>query len=138
MQTLTPQPAPFFKILLAILYDSLMVACIVFILWQPMPLIPDAHLPLWLKQTYRLGYLFVITFSFYGWFWTHGGQTIGMRAWRIKLIDQNGNSPNWKQALIRYWVFLLTLGFGLVWSLFDHNRLSWHDRASFTRLISTQ
>ena len=32
-------------------------------------------------------YLLAVSFLFYGWFWTHGGQTLGMRSWKIKLIS---------------------------------------------------
>ena len=35
------------------------------------------------------GYLFAVSYLFFGWFWTHGGQTLGMRAWKIRLSGRN-------------------------------------------------
>jgi len=60
--------------------------------------------PLWF-QLYSL-LLFV---WFYLYFWVKGGQTLGMRAWRILLIQPTGVAISWKQALLR----LLTALFGL-------------------------
>jgi uncharacterized RDD family membrane protein YckC len=47
-------------------------------------------------------YLFFICFFFYAWFWTHGGQTLGMRAWKIRLQQQDGKGITWWQALLRF------------------------------------
>ena len=90
-----------------------------------------SHLPLQL-------YLFASPALFFGWFWTHGGQTLGMRAWRLKLLDRQGAPVGWRQALIRYgaaWLSLLVFGLGYLWILVDRDRLGWHDRLSQTRLV---
>jgi uncharacterized RDD family membrane protein YckC len=34
--------------------------------------------------------LLIMGFGFFGWFWTHGGQTLGMRAWRIRIQSTDG------------------------------------------------
>lgn len=47
-------------------------------------------------------YLFLVCFFFYGGFWTHGGQTLGMRAWRLRLQRRDGRGVNWWQALLRF------------------------------------
>lgn len=49
-------------------------------------------------------YLFVICFLFFGWFWTHGGQTLGMRAWKIRLQRTDGHPMGWWQALLRFFL----------------------------------
>lgn len=75
---------------------------------------------------------------FFGWFWTHGGQTLGMRAWRLKLLDREGAPVGWRGALIRYaaaWLSLLAFGLGYLWVWIDRDRLAWHDRLSGTRLV---
>ncbi len=46
--------------------------------WQPVPLLADDLYPA-LGRTIRLAYLITICFLFFGWFWCHGGQTMGMR-----------------------------------------------------------
>ena len=53
------------------------------------------------NNIYMSLYLVGVIYLFYGWFWTHGGQTLGMRAWKQKLISDDGNPVNWKQAFIR-------------------------------------
>jgi uncharacterized RDD family membrane protein YckC len=77
-------------------------------------------------------------FLFYGWFWTHGGQTLGMRAWRLKLLKATGEPMDWRHAIVRVaaaHVSLFALGLGYLWMLVDPQRLTWHDRWSGTRLV---
>jgi uncharacterized RDD family membrane protein YckC len=74
---------------------------------------------------------------YFAWSWTHGGQTVGMRAWHLVLIDRTGENVSWGQAGIRFAVALLsTLAFGLgfLWALVDREGQTWHDRAAGTRL----
>ena len=47
-------------------------------------------------------YLLLVCFFFYGGFWTHGGQTLGMRAWRLRLQRRDGQGIGWWQALLRF------------------------------------
>lgn len=70
------------------------------------------------------------TLVFFTWFWTHGGQTLGMRAWRIKLTDSNTAAVTLKISLIRITVMTLTLGLGTLWILFDKNGQSLQDKLS--------
>jgi uncharacterized RDD family membrane protein YckC len=71
--------------------------------------------------------------------WRRGGQTLGMRPWRLVLIAADGSTPpGWKTLWLRYAVATLSLlcaGLGLWWAWFDRDRLTWHDRASGTRLV---
>jgi uncharacterized RDD family membrane protein YckC len=96
------------------LYDLLLVIA----LWFPATAIAlaifqnDRVLP---ETGYRL-YLLAIAFVFFGWFWTHGGQTLGMRAWRLALVTGNGRPPGLYQAFVRYLGMLipwLLAGLGL-------------------------
>ena len=78
---------------------------------------------------------------FFGWFWTHGGQTLGMRSWRIRVVDNQGEAIGWHQAVKRYVMAFLSwvvLGLGFVWILFDRDGHSWHDRLSGTYLVLTE
>ena len=70
--------------------------------------------------------------------WRRGGQTLGMRPWRLRLVAAGGGVPGWKALWLRYAVGLLSLlaaGLGFWWAWFDRDRLAWHDRASGTRLL---
>ncbi len=82
--------------------------------------------------------LVIISFLFFGWFWTHGGQTLGMRTWRFELTDIQGNAIGWRQAAIRFAAAgfsLLPAGIGLLWIVFDSNNMALHDRLSSTRMV---
>lgn len=77
-------------------------------------------------------------FFYLGWCWRHGGMTLGMRAWKVRLVRLRGGSPGWGACLLRFAVSLLSAtaaGLGFLWSLFDPQRRCWHDIASGTRLL---
>lgn len=85
---------------------------------------------------YRL-YLLAIMFGFYGWFWTHGGQTLGMRTWRIRVERLDGSPLRWWHALARLVIALLTLGLGLLWTAWDSDRRALYDWLTGTRVVRT-
>lgn len=96
---------------------------------------PDAH-PL-LLLLMRL-YLLAVICGFYVYFWTHGGQTLGMRVWRFRVIRNDGATVTAADALRRLgWVMvsLVPMGLGFWWSLLDRDALTWHDRWSGSRLV---
>lgn len=69
--------------------------------------------------------------------WHRGGQTLGMRPWRLRVVDVDGRPPELRALLKRYMVgtaSLLLGGLGFWWAWFDRDRLTWHDRASGTRM----
>ncbi len=75
---------------------------------------------------------------FFSWFWIKGGQTLGMRAWRLRAVRDDGRPLTWRDALLRYFSALLSwavAGLGFLWILVDHDKLAWHDRLSKTRLV---
>lgn len=83
-------------------------------------------------------YLLSVIVGFFCWFWLRGGQTTGMRAWRIKLVRDDGKPLRLVDALLRQLAALLSwaaVGIGFLWSLWDPERLTWHDRLTGTRLI---
>lgn len=76
--------------------------------------------------------------GFFSVFWLNGGQTLGMQAWRIKLVDFHGEPPTAGKALLRCLGALLSagcLGLGYLWCLIDHHGRYWHDYLSHTELI---
>ena len=67
--------------------------------------------------------------------WHRGGQTLGMRPWRLRVTDLRGARPTWRALCIRYavgTVSVLAAGFGFWWAWIDRDRRTWHDRASGT------
>lgn len=93
------------------------------------------------EHVYYSLYLFSVSFLFYGWFWTHGGQTLGLKTWKIKVLTDDHRLINWRQAFIRFIVSIVSwglLGLGFMWILIDKKHRSWHDIASKTGLFLLQ
>ena len=70
--------------------------------------------------------------------WKRGGQTIGMRPWRLRVVTPADGEPDSKALWLRFCVGSLSLavaGLGFWWAWIDRDRLTWHDRASGTRMI---
>ncbi|GGD34443.1 RDD family protein [Pseudoxanthomonas indica] len=70
--------------------------------------------------------------------WRRGGQTLGMRPWRTRVVGVEGSQPGWRALWLRYAVATVSLlagGLGFWWAWIDRQHLTWHDRASGTRLI---
>jgi uncharacterized RDD family membrane protein YckC len=73
---------------------------------------------------------------FYGFVWVcAGGQTPGMRALRLTLINFDGYPPDGMSRWLRYLGACLGYcagGLGLLWALLDEESLAWHDHISKT------
>ena len=70
--------------------------------------------------------------------WRRGGQTLGMRPWRLQLLSAHAGPPTWKALWLRYAVGTLSLllgGLGFWWAWVDREKLTWHDRVSSTRMV---
>ena len=130
-------PAPLGRRLAAALYDALLLGGI----WMAVA-IADAAV----RAAFGLPYnvhvlrtaLLLAGLGFFGWFWTHGGQTLGMRAWRLQLRRSDGQPIGWATAAGRYafaWLAWLPFGAGVLFSALDPQRRAWHDRLSGTELV---
>jgi uncharacterized RDD family membrane protein YckC len=132
---------PLWRRLAAASYDALVVLALWFIATAvAMPLTHGAVTPEHplAELMYRL-YILAVGFLFFGGFWVRNGQTLGMLAWRVKVVPAGSSTKiTWRQALVRYLAAYLSwaaLGFGFWWSLWDPEKKTWHDRLSGTRLI---
>ena len=72
--------------------------------------------------------------GFFMWFWRNGGQTIGMRAWRLRLFSTNDQPMGYGRALLR---ILCSLGgIGTLLVLLDvKNKQSLQDRLAKTEML---
>ncbi|MCX7179416.1 MAG: RDD family protein [Proteobacteria bacterium] len=93
-------------------------------------------LPGWLL----LLHLLLILLGYFVWFWQHGGQTLAMKTWKIRLENALGtHAVSLPQACLRFalcWPSLLFFGVGVFWAVFDRERQFLHDRLAGTRLVS--
>ncbi len=132
----SPPPAGLFRRLAALLYDSLLLLAVLFI--ATAILLPLTDGVAFSHNPFLTTYLLFISFFFYSWFWMHGGQTLGMRSWKLQLRNINPGPITLWQALLRFMVAipsLLLLGTGYLWMLIDRDKLTWHDRYSETRIV---
>ena len=107
-------------------------------------------------------FLFMVLGIYFVWFWSHGGQTVAMRTWHIRLLTSDGRRVGQARALARYllsWVWFMpallsiwlsglhgglpTFGLLLAGVLvyaglarLHPTRQFWHDAACGTRLIT--
>ena len=84
------------------------------------------------------GFALALSAAYFVVSWSRGGQTIGMRAWRLRVVDANGDRVPWSHACLRFFVALVSLaalGAGFWWALFDPQRRAWHDMATRTRVL---
>lgn len=54
--------------------------------------------------------LFIVIGLYFIWFWSHGGQTVAMKAWQIRLVHVGGRPVTPYRALARYllsWLWFL-------------------------------
>ena len=83
----------------------------------------------------RSSLLVLVGLVFFGYFWTKSGQTIGMRAWRLKVQTHQGNLISWPQAIIRSISALLGLG-NLVVLVDFKNKKALQDYLSRTEVVT--
>jgi uncharacterized RDD family membrane protein YckC len=71
-------------------------------------------------------FLFVVLGLYFVWFWSHGGQTVAMKAWRVRLVDLQGRQVSQRRALLRYlasWLWVAP-------ALAAARVAPWHDAAA--------
>jgi len=82
--------------------------------------------------------VFLVLGGYFVWYWQHGGQTLAMQTWKLRITAQNGSEPSVRQLLLRYvlaWPSVIYFGVGLIWALFDRDRQFLHDRLAGTQVI---
>lgn len=94
-------PVGLVRRLACMLYDGMLLFAVLFFasLLVTLPFgITREHPLFWL---YAL-YIWLVSFAYFGWFWTRSGQTLGMQAWHVRLERQDGGRLSWGSSLLRY------------------------------------
>lgn len=123
--------------LLALAYDALpllalwfVTSALVYALRGGMPVMPGSA-GAWAE----LAALWAVTGAYLVYSWHRGGQTLGMRPWRLKVVAADGRPAATTALWRRYAVASLTPGLALLWCLVDGERRGLHDLAAGTLLV---
>ena len=131
-QSTTGATAGLFRRLAAMFYDLLLtIALLAALTFALLPLSGGEAILTssqgWLGRLYHALEV-LLAFAYFGFCWTRGGQTLGMKAWRIRLETMDGRLPNWADALMRFTIGATILLLGVLgcwylqtpgWSLGD-------------------
>lgn len=141
-QTATPaaSPAHLALRLFAALYDALPVLALWFVAATAALALTGGSL-----DVRRLGdkllvqaLVLLVTAAYFVVSWVRGGQTVGMRPWRLRVVRADGAPVDAAHALLRFAVAIASLGacgLGLLWCLVDRDRRAWHDIVAGTLLV---
>lgn len=136
MDTPQPYPAPLGWRIAAALYDLFPVLALLLATGALAMLATQGTLDYHAWWYFPL--LVIVSAGYFVISWRNGGQTIGMRAWRLRVVDANGASPTYAASTLRFAVAIVSLGalcIGFLWCLYDRDRRAWHDLAANTRLV---
>ena len=132
------QPCSLLRRIGAMLYDTLLLAAVLFIVTIPFialrggePVEAGNNFP------YQVT-LAVVVFAFFVGFWTRSGRTLGMQSWGLRVETSDGQIPSVGQASIRFFAAIISwlpAGLGFLWQLLDKQALTWHDHLSKTCLV---
>ena len=130
----------FFRRILALVYDSLVVAGVLLSFTLLLVIFNEGYAePGSFISIVQLIVCVCVGPFFYSYFWlVNNGQTIGMQAWKIRLVSLNNSKLNAKQTYLRCLVSTLSFvcfGIGYFWILFNKNNLSWSDIVTQTRIV---
>ena len=111
---IAPASAPFLARIAAMIYESLLVTAVVFVAsFIIIPVVGEMHAP-WQRHLFQV-YILGILFAYFSAFWLRSGQTLAMKTWRIRLVQENGETLTFRQALLRFFLALL----GLLLAVFE-------------------
>jgi uncharacterized RDD family membrane protein YckC len=125
----------------ALIYDGFLLAALlmtytgVILIFTRRAVLPETY-GAWV-YLYRAGLLAVIA-AYYVLNWIRSGQTLGMRAWRLRTLSDQGSRLNIGSALLRFLCGFLAwppAALGVLWLYIDPDHLAIHDRLSRTRVV---
>lgn len=126
-----------------LIYDALILIAIWMLAALPVVIAYNGPIPA-SSFLFQL-YLLTITGLYFCWSWRRGGQTVGMRAWRVHLTTIKTDHPDQLTppslavCIIRYLAsFASSLFFclGWLWAVGHPEAMTWHDLVSKTRLVT--
>jgi uncharacterized RDD family membrane protein YckC len=122
------------------LYDLLLLAALVVVATFPFLAVMGDATGGWRRSLLQL-WVLAVAGAYFAWFWTHGGQTLPMKTWRLRLVRRDGAPVSVARAVHRYLLAalgLFALGLGFLWALVDRDRQFLHDRLAGTAIVDAK
>lgn len=118
------------------LYESLLLLAVVFLAGFVFVGLTHGVGTGLVKLAFQL-YLIGVVAAYFIWFWLHGGQTLAMKTWHLRLVGIDGQPVSLRQAVLRFFVAVpgVLSGISVLWALFDRDRQFLHDRLAKTKII---
>jgi uncharacterized RDD family membrane protein YckC len=117
----------------SIMYESMLLFGILFISGWIFSTLLQQRNALYLRHGQQ-AWLFLVLTVYFVWCWSHGGQTLAMKTWRIRLVNRDGSAVKAGRAGLRFllsWCWFLP-GLALAWALGAHTwMLIWVPAANF-------
>ena len=136
------QPAPLWRRLAALAYDVFPLIALWMITAFAYLYAGGGHYdprhPHWAARLGLQLVLLAVTAAYFVVSWARIGATIGMRAWKLKLVREDGSRVGALAALARFFLALFSLaiaGTGFWWALFDARKRTLHDRICKTVMV---
>ena len=122
--------------LASMLYESLLLLAVVFLAGFVFVSLTHGDSSGPVRLAFQL-YLTGVVAAYFIWFWMHGGQTLAMKTWHLRLVGITGQPVSLHQALLRFLVAVpgMLSGISVLWALFDRDRQFLHDRLAKTKII---
>jgi uncharacterized RDD family membrane protein YckC len=134
--------AGFFRRAAALVYDAFLLTALLMVFTAGALFFTKGHAIVpetagaWV-YAYRAGLVAVIA-GYYMVNWLRSGQTLGMRAWRLRAVNASGDRMSFGAALLRSGFGFLAwapAALGVLWLYLDPDHLALHDRFSGTRVV---
>lgn len=133
----TAHPAHLGWRILSLVYDMLpmipllMIVSAIFLWLHGGRTVEDAPLLQWAETLSLWG----LVGAYFVFSWRYGGQTMGMRPWRLRVLASDGKPAATGKLWLRYAVACVTPGLCLLWTLVDRERRGLHDLAAGTVFV---
>jgi len=126
--------------LLSLVYETLLLAAVLLAGALPFLALTQQLAPAVTRPVFQL-YLLLLCGVYFIWQWMHGGQTLPMKTWRLKLVTHDGAPLTLRHSVSRFLFALAGLalvGIGFAWALVDRNRQFLHDRLAGTKIVNDE
>ena len=128
----------FWRRILCMTYEFLLLIAVLFIAGFIFHLIYNDTDSPYFRPIFQL-YMLSVAGGYLIWFWTHGGQTLAMQTWKIRVVSASGKGISIWQAIARYFFAITSISFfgcGIIWAFFDREGQFLYDRIVGTKIIN--